>query len=154
MEEVWKDIQGYEGYYQVSNLGRVRRIKGGRGAQVGIKKTPLNSSGYPHLHLTVGGKIKDFFVHYLVCSAFHDNPENKSCVNHINGIKTDNRAENLEWVSYQENTQHAFRTGLHVVTYETRKKISEAHKGKHHSEAVRRKISESLKGTKRIKKEA
>lgn len=153
--EIWKDIQGYEGYYQVSNLGRVKRVSTDR-----ILKGSINFDGYCQVGLTINHKQKWFQVHRLVCSAFHDNPENKPQVNHINGIKNDNRAENLEWCTALENSIHAHTTGLrdNVVqklreantgkhlSEETKQKISEAGKRRRHSEETKKKISESNKG--------
>lgn len=154
MEEIWKDVVGYEGFYQVSNLGRVKRIKSGRGARAGkILKQSLRGrdypGDYPAVYLTKDSKTIAYSVHRIVCTAFHNNPEHKPCVNHINGVKTDNRAENLEWVTYQENNIHAWSTGLNSakpISEETRKRLSEAFKGRHHSEESRKKISESHKG--------
>lgn len=153
--EIWRDIIGFEGYYQVSNLGRVRRTKTER-----LLKGSLDEEGYRSVGLTINHKQKWFRVHRLVCAAFHDNPENKPQVNHINGIKYDNRAENLEWCTALENSIHAYRTGLrdNVVqklreantgkhhSEETKQKIGEAGRGRKHSEETKQKISESLKG--------
>lgn len=112
--EVWRDIDGYEEYYQVSNLGRIkscsRTIKG-RMLNEKIKKSSINC-GYEKILLYKDSKHCGFTVHFLVAKAFIKNLKNKPCVNHINGIKTDNRVENLEWVTYSENNKHAYDTGL------------------------------------------
>ena len=116
-EEVWRDITGYEGYYQVSSEGRVksleRKLPHWRGGEQIKKERILNPGidrdGYLKLNLCAGGKTRTFFVHRLVCQAFHENPENKPQVNHINEIKTDNRASNLEWCTCKQNINHGSR---------------------------------------------
>lgn len=134
MDEIWKDIEGYEGLYQISSLGRVRRIKGGKGTASGRILKSFANSGYFFVGLYVNSKQKHIGVHRLVAEAFIPNPDNKSEVNHINGNKHDNRIVNLEWVTPSENMQHAWRTGLTKgrtgknPTEETRKKLSEASK--------------------------
>lgn len=107
--EVWKDIEGYEGLYQVSNLGRIRRDKK-------IKKPHVDHGGYLTVWLCKHSVQKCLKVHRLVASAFLSNPEGKRTVNHINGVKTDNRVENLEWATHSENINHANKTGLRKVT--------------------------------------
>ena len=120
MSEIWKDIQGYEGLYQVSNLGRVRSYLKLNGR--GLDKNPhiltpkVDKDGYFEFNLRKNKTSKYFRCHRLVAQAFIDNAENEPQVNHINGIKTDNRVENLEWVSVIENIHHAFATGLRVKT--------------------------------------
>ncbi len=105
MTEVWKDIVGYEGRYQVSNIGNVRSMhylgKNMTTKDNGVKKLKLitNSSGY-HV-VTLKGKQQ--FVHRLVAAAFIPNANEKPCVDHINTITTDNRVENLRWVTQKEN---------------------------------------------------
>lgn len=107
--EVWKEIEGYEGHYQISNKGNVVSIKNSEPLLI---KQQNHSSGYKQVKLCKPKAISIQKVHRLVAKAFIDNPENKPQVNHINGVKTDNRAENLEWNTALENTRHAFENGL------------------------------------------
>ncbi len=119
MEEVWKDIKNFEELYQVSNLGRVKscnRFKNNNGGLVKISekimKPHLNTSGYYQAILSKNNKKYMPLLHRLMAEAFLDNPNNYPQINHINGIKTDNRLENLEWCSASENQKHAYKTGL------------------------------------------
>ena len=119
--EVWEDVEGYEGLYKVSNIGRVkgltRIIIKNNGEKMTFCEKLIKSyitSGYLTVMLSKVNKgAKNFTVHKLVGIAFVPNPLNKPQINHINGIKTDNRAENIEWVSASENIRHAYDTGLH-----------------------------------------
>lgn len=110
-KEIWRDIPNFEGHYQVSNLGRVKSLyfRNGQGIIPNREKilTPLNSRGYLRVRLCECAVRNLFSVHRLVAETFIPNAENKPCVNHINGIKTDNRVENLEWCTYSENEQHS-----------------------------------------------
>jgi len=99
--ELWKPAPNYEGLYEVSSLGRVRNKNGI------IKKTGLKNT-YPAAGFFKDGKTKFLYIHRMVAIAFIDNPENKREVNHINGIRTDNRLENLEWVTPKENQVHSW----------------------------------------------
>ena len=108
--EVWKDVVGYEQRYQVSNLGRVYSKITKK-----ILKQNLHTNGYFTIATKIGGRNgKDvcFKVHRLVATAFLPNIENKPLVNHIDGVKTNNNVNNLEWCTAKENTDHAIRTGL------------------------------------------
>lgn len=107
--EIWLDVVGYEGFYQVSNLGRVKSFYRGK---VHLLKYQLDSQGYVIVTLSKGGKQKGCKVHVLVAQAFIPNPENKPFVNHIDGNKSNPHVSNLEWVTQSENMKHAFRIGL------------------------------------------
>jgi len=109
--EEWRPVVGYEGWYEVSDRARFRRIRAGSGATKGkIKKVRVNKTGYAYVILSRGGKAKNYAVHRLVGLAFLPNPDNKPTINHINGVKTDNAATNLEWCTAQENYHHACNT--------------------------------------------
>lgn len=101
--------------YSVSSAGRVRRETRKRGARAGHMIATWNSvNGYPKAFLSINGKRVGFNLHTLVATAFCSRGNEPGLVvNHKNGVKTDNRAENLEWVSQAENVRHAVRTGLH-----------------------------------------
>ena len=101
--EVWRDIEGYEGLYQVSNFGNVRSIKNGR---LKVLKPVFNSKGYHRVCLCKYGKIKNYSVHRLVLSAFVPNTLNLPQINHKNEIRTDNRLENLEWCDAKYNCNY------------------------------------------------
>ena len=109
-KEVWRDIEGYEGLYQVSDQGRVKSLGRKWRKSERILNPVVRHDGYVVVGLYSGGKPKTFKVHRLVCEAFHENPDNKPQVNHINEIKTDNRACNLEWCTAEENTNFGTRT--------------------------------------------
>lgn len=178
MQEVWKDIQGYEGLYQVSNLGRVKSLermipysKGMRRIPEKIMKQEKNTDGYWRLKLVRGSEKKNKKIHRLVAEAFLQNTEGKKCINHIDGDKNNNCVDNLEWVTHKENMEHAveheltipWNLGKHYQwkkghTEEAKQKISKAKKGKRyswghgHTEEAKRNISEALKNRTKAKK--
>ena len=118
-KEIWRDIKGYEGLYQVSDMGRVKSLertvtrKNGRKQTIRERILKPRSDGHGYLQVKLcnnSGKQKTVKVHRLVCEAFHKNSENKPCVNHIDENKTNNVASNLEWCTYSENNKHGTRT--------------------------------------------
>lgn len=126
IKEAWKPIEGYEGIYEVSDQGRIRNVKrGGR-----IMTLSKVTHGYLASNLSKDGKTRSILVHRLVAKAFIPNPDNKPQVNHIDGIKDHNIAPNLEWVTAQENLNHAIQTGLKtdgngLIVNDSLKKIRE-----------------------------
>jgi hypothetical protein len=110
MNEIWLDIPGYEGRYQVSNLGMVKSLLTRRC----ILQPAISQFGYLKVNLYGVDRRKTFLIHRLVGLTFIPNLSDKPEINHINGNKFDNRAENLEWVSSSENKRHAVRLGLKV----------------------------------------
>lgn len=118
--EIWKKVKGFEESYEISNLGNLRSIdrlvkhyKGGQRTCKGINKNiRLSPKGYFRCNLKKDGSRFDFTVHRLVADAFLEKPIGKNIINHINGIKTDNRVENLEWCNASENVIHAVEKRL------------------------------------------
>ena len=120
-DEVWKDIEGYEGLYQVSTCGNIKSLarivhsekRGDYKIKEKILKQSDTTTGYKKVELCKDNeKRKSFKVHRLVAQAFIPNPNNKPEVNHIDGNKINNNIDNLEWVTSSENSIHAYETGL------------------------------------------
>jgi len=119
MEEIWRDVVDWEGYYQVSNLGRVKSLSrkvNGRNNKPNviierIRKQRINAEGYYSLPLNRFGLVKTVRVHRLIAEAFLPNPENKTDVNHINSNRADNSLSNLEWATRSENVTHGYVSG-------------------------------------------
>lgn len=123
MKEIWKDIKGYEGLYQVSSLGHIKsleRITIGKNRHGEFERIVperilegfYNKKGYVRIGLLKNGKVKMYLAHRLVAEAFIDNPENLPQVNHIDGIKDHNEVKNLEWCTPIYNIQHSYKIGL------------------------------------------
>lgn len=138
MEEIWKDIKGYEGLYQVSNLGRVKRLPYKRNRinpksmmmanhhyKERIMKGSISANGYYRVSLSFKDKIAYKHIHRLVAVAFIPNPNNYPCINHKDENRTNNNVNNLEWCTYSYNNNYG----------EARNKFSESY-SKNHSRAV------------------
>lgn len=127
--EIWKSVVGYEGIYEVSNLGRVRSIdryvnnKSGKQIRKGkLLKIHKSYRGYLRVILSKECKIRYLFVHKLVAQAFIPNPNNYEQIDHLDGDKTNNNANNLEWVTPKENSNRAWKNGQAKYTEERRKR--------------------------------
>ena len=114
MEEIWKDIKGYEGLYKISNLGNILSLKYKNGNCIKLKKPNICKNGYYVVNLCKNYHNKICRVHRLIAEHFIPNPENKPQVDHINTIRTDNRVENLRWVTNYENAHN-------IITYKKTK---------------------------------
>lgn len=142
--EIWRDIKDYEGRYKVSNLGRVRSVhrfersgSGFREIKPKILALIVNKKGYKTIGLSDNiYKHSTKLVHFLVAQAFIPNPENKPCIDHINTNPSDNRVENLRWVTHKENQNNPL----------TKEHIRNGLKGYARSEEFKRKVSTSMKG--------
>lgn len=122
-QELWKSIVGYE-HYQVNIYGTVRRLPVKRPGtftrQIYYLKPDISYNGYLKVNLRYNGKGRKFSIHRLIATYFIPNPENKKTVNHINGIRTDNRIENLEWATHSENVKHGFDKNGRISTLRKR----------------------------------
>ena len=139
MVEEWKDVEGYENIYQVSNYGNVRSLdrydRLGRFKPGTILTAADNGHGYKHVRLHKDGNHKMFYVHRLVAGAFIENPDNLPQVNHMDEDKSNNHVDNLEWCTNEYNSNY----GNH------NRKLSEAHKGKKLTEEHKRNIGKAVK---------
>lgn len=113
--EEWRDIPGYIGLYQASNLGRIKSLpKNGRKEKI-LKQHINERNGYCYVQLSKCGKVKNVRVHRYIAITFLDKPmDEKSQVNHIDGCKTNNKIDNLEYCSGKQNMRHAYDTGLEI----------------------------------------
>lgn len=115
MQEIWKDIKGYEGKYQISNYGKVKSLPKQMGRGMGyttkekVLKYSISSRGYCNVILCKNGKTKTFLLHRLVATYFVPNPNNYKQVNHKNECKTDNNWHNLEWCNQLYNNTYGTR---------------------------------------------
>lgn len=123
IDEIWLPVKSYEGIYEISNLGRVKSITrfvtdilNGKERVHRINgcifKYRVDQKGYPIVKISKNGHYRNIPVHRLIAAAFIENPSNLPAINHINGIKSDNRIENIEWCTIGDNTRHAFASGL------------------------------------------
>jgi len=118
--EVWATIKGYEGLYEVSNYGNVRSLKFGK---IKYLKPAKDGNGYNHVILCKNGQKKHFKVHRLVANAFIENPNNLPQINHINEVKTDNKASNLEWCDSKHNIRYSQARQVMGISKDGRKTI-------------------------------
>ncbi len=115
--EIWKDIEHYNGVYQISNLGRVRSFNS-TGSNSSRRKTPIimknikDSKGYEVVNLSKNGSKKMKKIHRLIAKAFIPNPDRKEFVNHIDGNPSNNSICNLEWATSSENKKHGYDIGI------------------------------------------
>jgi hypothetical protein len=118
MQEIWRDLPGYEQYYQVSNFGKLRskprRVKCGNGYYTKPAKElklQINNHGYLYFQVKADGEHKKLYIHRAVCMAFIPNINKKPYVNHMDSNPLNNNVSNLEWVTHKENVHHAMNAG-------------------------------------------
>lgn len=115
MEEIWKDIEELEGYYQISNFGNTKRkSRKANNPQVLPEKSARqqnNGKGYMQLYVSINRARKMLYIHRLVAKYFIENPKNKPFVNHIDSDRSNNHCTNLEWCTHDENMSHASKFG-------------------------------------------
>lgn len=164
-KQIWKDIEGYEGLYQVSNTGKVRSLNYKGTGKKKIWKYAITVNTYKQIALYKNGEIKYYYIHRLVALAFIPNPNNYPIINHKDENKSNNVVWNLEWCTQKYNsnygtcqrrkseTRKSRSPKLTTQEYENRKKqyfenrkISKAKKSEHHTEETKRKISKAKKG--------
>ena len=141
-KEIWKDIEGFEGLYQVSNYGRVKSLNYNRTGKERILKAGKNSDGYLQVNLCKDGKMKNYKVHQLVGNAFLSNPQGYNELNHRDEDKTNNCVENLEYCSRSYNNTYNGRA----------KKIGKKLRGRKQSEETIKKRAEKLTNNPKISK--
>lgn len=142
MKEMWKDIPGYEGLYQVSNLGNIRSLKYAGGNKVKLLKQ-ATTNGYKQVQLSKNGKGKNHLVHRLVAIAFIPNPNNLPVVNHKDENPSNNNVDNLEWCTQEYNINYGTRNER---ASESMKGENNPCYGKHLSEEHRKKLSKKMRG--------
>ena len=131
MKEEWKDIEGYNGFYQVSNFGQVKSTGGQCGTvkrKEKLRSLSFTHDGYLKVRLIYRGKDQTVRVHRLVAETFIPNPDNKATVNHIDGNKQNNSVVNLEWVNRNEQMLHAYNSGLKtsiIGSFNTNSKLTD-----------------------------
>ena len=126
--EVWRDIKGYEGLYQVSNLGNVKSLNYGNRGKEQIMKPTLLSTGYFQAILTKNKIHKKYSVHRLVADAFLSNPDNLPCINHKDENPSNNVVENLEWCTYSYNVRYGNRAIKFIQTRRINDPTNESYK--------------------------
>ena len=126
MKEEWKDIKGYEGYYQVSNLGNIKSFIYFNGHEYIYRERILKpqNNRYLTVRLAKNKKVKQYTIHRLVAEYFISNEDKKPYVNHKDGNKYNNRVDNLEWCTAKENTQHAYNNNLIARITERKKEAT------------------------------
>lgn len=160
--EIWKDVIGYEGLYQVSNIGRVKRLASTvhyrDGRVFHYKEALLNprktKDGYLLTSFSKNGVGKTHLIHRVVASHFVPNPLNKPVTNHLNGIRDDNRAGNLQWSTQSENVKYSFDVLGFKITEQTKRKISDKLKGKVFSAEHKRNVKIGIANSPLRKKRA
>lgn len=164
MKEIWKPIPEYEDLYDVSNIGRVQRMCDGYHCKNGdILKGGISNFGYIIIGLRKNDRQTFRSVHRLVLFAFIGPCPEGMEGSHLNDIKTDNRLENLAWMTHSENCRLAFKNGRSnkgknnsmfgkCHSKKSRRKMSMSHQGKHHSKETKRKLSSALIGNKNGRK--